>query len=151
MATNFLRNPPIKEFSKITGLSRETVEKRFPQINVSFEVGDIRKLPFPENMFDIAITRQSIEQNPESYYQIFGEINRIIRERAIFFEEFEEFQNIFQKLYLKRKNMFHASSKELERYGFVVESLIPSPLKKVKYGIGLVNAKKSHDLPLLHL
>lgn len=101
-------------------------------LSIDFRRGDFTQLPFRDE-FDLVYSRLAIEQCPRDYLQAFREVHRVTKKYAIFIEEFHEFQNLLQSLYLWKNDYFYGSFYEVEKVGFRILKCYALPLQKISY------------------
>ena len=136
-AKKMLTDPPIPELVYLTGLSAETVSERLRGRDISFEQGDMRKLPWEDESFDLVFSWVAFEQLPYSYLTAFREACRVSRRYVLFVESFREAQrNIFQRLNLANLDYFRSSYREVLGAGFRLVSFEPLAISKIKYTNG---------------
>ncbi len=142
-AQRLLKDPPVKELAQVTGYGRDEVMLRLKNRDIDFFCGDMTHLPgVSDNSYDSLYSCSAVEQLPKTYALAFEEAYRITKERAVFVEEFREFQNFFQLLHLRQRDYFRASFRELEKAGFRVLSCNPLPFDKVFFKLSTAVAVK---------
>ena len=72
-------------------------------------------LPFPDNSFDLVITRHTLEQMPTIYQRALSEILRVARRHVILFEPSFSLGSVSQKLKMLNNDYVRGISKHLEQ------------------------------------
>lgn len=113
---------------------------------IDFQQGDASRLPFPDNSFDVVITRLALEQMDKIRDAVLSEITRVARHHVVMGEPFADFNRTgLRHDYVKAKEYLGLSVADLPRFGLepiVVYDDVPSLLR---LGMGIVVTRVSTD------
>ena len=85
---------------------------------IRFEQGDACRLAFPDDSFDVVITRQALEQMNKIRDEALSEIARVARHHVVLGEPFADFNREGLRLdYVKAKEYLDLPVAELARFG----------------------------------
>jgi len=141
-ARRYISEPP-KDLAWIAGLRQETVSAKLMNASIKFSTGDMTKLPYENNSFDLVFTSLAVEQlRHKDALQAFRELHRVTKKYAFFYEGFRECNSILQILNRKRKGLFRWSIGDATRAGFKIISFQELPINKIIHQDGLLVCKK---------
>lgn len=132
-AKKYLKEPPLETLAYITREPKEIIRQRISQANITFEKGDINNLAIPDNEFDFVFSFHVLEQVPHTYKQVLGEVYRVTKKSAAFFEFWDEGQNIFQRIHIRNRGFFKGSFRDIEPVGFTILRFEISELTQVAF------------------
>ena len=119
------------------------VKSRTAHQRISFQEGDARSLPFPDNHFDIVFTRLAIEQMEQIRQEALAEMHRVVKSHAIFVEPLRDFNSDpLQQLATQTKNYISLNVKDLSEYGFEPIFQFAAWPHKITNGAGLIVCRK---------
>ena len=103
----------IEHFAPLPVVSRTAHQK------IDFHQADARKLPFPDEAFDLVFTRLAIEQMENIRDDALAEIHRVTKSHAVFVEPFANINTTpLQALATRAKGFISLNVDDLLRYGF---------------------------------
>lgn len=106
--------------------------------NINFVQGSALKMPFADNMFDVAFTILVLEQMAYDYQNVLKEMSRVAKKYCVFLEPFREANNLAGLTNLKRRDYFRFSYKGFGRFGLKPVYFFSDHPQKLKYSMGLL-------------
>lgn len=119
------------------------VRSRTAHHGIAFHQADARKLPFPDDAFDLVYTRLAIEQMERIRGEALAEIHRVARTWAVFVEPFADFNHEpLQMLAHRTNNYISLSVHDLPRHGFEPGFVFSDWPHKITNGAGMVVCRR---------
>jgi SAM-dependent methyltransferase len=86
----------------------------------TFQTGNGKAIPWPDNSFDVAYTNLVLEQipDPADHSPILKEMYRVSRKAACFLEPWADAQSVLNRAYIRQISYFGASTAALRKAGF---------------------------------
>lgn len=109
---------------------------------IRFEQGDACRLPFPDDSFDVVITRQALEQMNKIRDDALSEIARVARHHVVLGEPFADFNREGLRLdYVKAKEYLDLPVAELARFGLEPVAVYDDLPRLLRMAVGIVVAR----------
>lgn len=109
---------------------------------ICFEQGDAGRLPFPDDSFDVVITRQALEQMNKIRVAALSEIARVARRHVVMGEAFADFNRDGLRFdYVKAKEYFDLPIAELSRFGLEPVAVYDDLPRLLRMAVGIVVAR----------